>query len=58
MTRTPNRDESVCRSCAKPIEGLKVATPDAGVLCAKCARQSHGIPMPRRFDSNGRPIDW
>ncbi|MGH7439604.1 MAG: hypothetical protein ACRENE_28270 [Polyangiaceae bacterium] len=58
MTQSPPRDESVCMSCRLPIKGTKVATPDAGVLCTACARASHAIPMPRRFDANGQPVDW
>jgi hypothetical protein len=58
MTETSPREESVCTSCRLPIEGLKVATPDAGVLCPECASASHGIPMPIRFDADGRPKDW
>jgi hypothetical protein len=54
MTEVPQRDETVCMSCRLPIEGTKVATPDAGVLCPKCARASHGIELPRWLG----PDEW
>jgi recombinational DNA repair protein (RecF pathway) len=37
---------SVCARCTAPIEGVKFATEDAGVLCGPCARRSHAIPNP------------
>lgn len=43
-----NREGGVsrCTSCGARIEGVKVCTPDAGVLCVECAKRSHAIPAP------------
>ena len=37
---------SRCTACKEPIDGVKVCTEDAGVLCVPCAQESHAIPAP------------